>query len=111
MVRILLGMAVIKKSASGKAFQVILSEDLPAGSILQCSTVGVEGMLKREGYRNFLVLTRLALGTLPDRWPVSPIWGDVHTDGSKGVDAMSKKFKKEREQRKLYSVKKTVVLK
>ena len=104
-------MAVIKKSASGKAFQVILSEDLPAGTILQCASVVVESMLQREGYSNFIVLTRLSLGTSPDRFPVSPIWGDIHSDQAVGSDAMTKKFKKEREQRKIYTGKKMVVLK
>ena len=104
-------MAVIKKSSSGKAFQVVLSEDLPAGTILQCSSVVAKLLLDSDRAHNFSVLTRLAVGTTPDRFPVSPVWGDVHTDGSQGVDAMSKKFKAEREQKKIYSVGKRVKLK
>jgi hypothetical protein len=103
-------MAVIKKSSSGRAFQVVLSEDLPAGSILQCSSKLVEIMLSRDGYSNFIVLTRLALGTGPDKFPCSPVWGDVHSDANVGTDAFSKQFKKEREQRKLYTVSKKVSL-
>ena len=69
-------MAVVKLSSSKRAVQVILSEDLPAGTVLQVSSKIYEMLLRGEVNGGFVVLSRLATPTLPDKFPVSPVWGD-----------------------------------
>lgn len=83
-------MAVIKPSGSGKAVQIILSEDLPAGSILQTSASVVMGMLSRGNGGEFKVLTLLPVPTGANKFPQSPTYDAgtgkvIASDGNKGL--------------------------
>lgn len=67
-------MAVVKSSGSGRAFQVVLSEDLPAGTILQVAVSPVLKLLD-GGRGGFVVCSILPSPTRPDRFPKSKVWG------------------------------------
>lgn len=69
-------MAVVKLSGSKKAVQFVLSEDVPAGTVFQCSTVVYELLLKGQARGGFVVLSRLANPTSPERFPKSVVWGE-----------------------------------
>jgi len=85
-------MAVIKLSRSKKAVQIILSEDVKAGTVFQVSSKIYEMMLAEKIKGGFVVLSRLGTDTKPDKFPVSPVWGD---DLSGVVsDGLSSKAKK-----------------
>ena len=91
-------MAVIKLSQSKKAVQIILSEDLPAGSVLQVSSKIYDMLLNDSIKGGFVVLSRLGTPTRPDKFPKSKVWGE---DLSGTVDdGLSSKAKKVYEQAK-----------
>lgn len=87
-------MAVVKRSSSGLALQVVLSEDLPAGSVLQCSLSPVLKLVKAN---EFVLLTILPVPVSPYRFPKSSVWGQtgevvVPVSSLSGVDAMSRRI-------------------
>lgn len=69
-------MAVVKLSSSKRAVQFVLSEDVPAGTVFQCSTVVYELLLRGQARGGFVVLSRLANPTSASRFPKSEVWGD-----------------------------------
>ena len=99
-------MAVIKRTGSLNAVQIVLSEDLPAGSILQCpwsllTTLSTPG--------DFVVLSLLPIPTSPNRFPKSLVYGSdsVKKLASKGFsDAFSSEGKKALSASKSYDVRK-----
>lgn len=101
-------MAVVKLSRSGKQLQVVLSEDLPAGSVLGVSWQSLKSFI---GDSPFMVLTRLPFGVAPNRFPVSPVFddgSDLSKFSDKGSskaseDSFSKRFVKSRDLKKKYS--------
>ena len=110
-------MAILKLSSSGKQLQLVLSEDLPAGSILACG-VGSLRMLE-HGNIKFSRLSILPFAVSPDRFPKSEVWGSddlqVKLYAEKlnsfnvNNDSLSGKFTKERKQKKTYTSKKVVL--
>ena len=101
-------MAVVKLSRSGKQLQFVLSEDLPAGSVLGVSWQSLKGHI---GSSPFMVLTRMPFGVAPNRFPESPVFDDGSdlsrfTDrgsGSASEDSFSKKFVESRDLKRKYS--------
>lgn len=92
--------AVVKKSSSGKAIQFILSEDVPAGTVFQLSA-SLFGRVMSNGISgDFVVLSRMPIPVPGDKFPVSPVYGDVGlksaVENSGSVDAFSKDFLLER---------------
>lgn len=69
-------MAVIKLSQSKRAVQIVLSEDCVAGTVFQVSSKIYEMMLSESIKGGFVVLSRLGTPTRPDKFPVSPVWGE-----------------------------------
>jgi len=89
-------MAVVKKSRSGRAIQLILSEDVPAGTVFQLSAGLFASVM--AGGSPFVVLTRLPIPVPGDKYPKSKIWvdGGLHdaVDDFKApvLDPSSKEF-------------------
>lgn len=99
-------MAIVKLSSSGKAFQFVLTEEVPAGTVFQCSSkliAGVVGQASLNG--DFVVLTRLPLPISPDRYPKSKIWFDESVaravESSGEDDAFAERFINERAAQKI----------
>ena len=93
-------MAVVGKTKSGLALQVVLSEDLPAGSILQCALSPVV-KLSAGG---FVKLTILPTPVRPDQFPKSGVLGqtgDVVIPVFNGQSGMSSKRVEEEKERKI----------
>jgi len=67
-------MAVIKCTSSGKAFQIVLSEDVPAGTVFQVAVAPVLSLPYKGGGKYF-VLTRMGNLTNPSKFPVSEVYG------------------------------------
>ena len=95
-------MAVIKLSQSKKAVQIVLSEDCKAGTVFQVSSKIYEMMLKGSIKGGFVVLSRLGTGTKPDKFPVSPVWGeDLSGTVSDGLSSKAKKVYEQAEKVKV----------
>ena len=94
-------MAVVKKSSSGKAIQFILSEDVPAGTVFQLSA-SLFGRVMSNGIQgDFVVLSRLPIPVPGDRFPSSPVYGDVGVSAAvekAGGNAFDKSFLIERKE-------------
>ena len=85
-------MAVIKLSQSKKAVQIVLSEDVSAGTVFQVSSKIYEMMLNESIKGGFVVLSRLGTPTRPDKFPVSPVWGeDLSGTVADGLSSKAKK--------------------
>lgn len=86
-------MAVIKRSKSGAAFQVVLSEDLPAGTILQ---VSYSQAVKLPSGGKFWPLTILPIPARPNQFPKSKVYGQEGEtvipvfNGNGGLDKKSR---------------------
>jgi hypothetical protein len=92
-------MGVLKKTSSGKALQFITDE----GDVYQCSFKLFMGVVNDQINGEFVVLTRMALGVPPGRFPKSVVYGGekaIRAGEKAGVDAFSKSFKRERDEQR-----------
>ena len=98
-------MAVVKKSASGKAIQFILGEDAPAGTVFQLSASLFGKIMNEQISGSFVVLSRMPIPVPATRFPESVVWGDggVKSAYEKNKDAFSTEFVKERKDQELAS--------
>ena len=94
-------MAVVKLSQSKKAVQIVLSEDCKAGTVFQVSSKVYEMMLNGSIRGGFVVLSRLGTPTKPDKFPVSPVWGeDLSGSVEDGLSSKAKKVYEKVERKK-----------
>jgi len=91
--------AIVKKSASGKAIQFILSETVPAGTVFQLSSYMFDAVMAGTIRGNFVVLSRLPIPVPGSKYPPSVIWGEsdksnlqVAIDSAGVKDVSSAKF-------------------
>ena len=106
-------MAILKQSSSGKQWQVVLSEDLPAGTVLGCGKGSLS--LVSNGSIPFARLSILPILVSSSKFPPSEIWGSDDSQVkaykeqlsnfklSTSNDGFSPKFSKERKQKSSYS--------
>lgn len=90
-------MGIIKKSASGKALQFITDE----GVVYQMAVSLFPRVMSESINGDFVVLTRMPIPVPHNRFPKSPVYGDVKLSSAvdvAGVDAFSKDFVVERKE-------------
>lgn len=97
-------MAVVKLSSSGRQLQVVLSEDLPAGSVLGASWDMVKDNISDSP---FVLLSVMPFGVSSSRFPESFVFDDGSLESLRswrernvGKDSFSRDFKASRERRK-----------
>ena len=105
-------LCILKLSSSGKQYQIVLTQDLPAGTVLAMGASAIN--IVNSGNIPFARLSILPFSVSPGKFPISDVFGsDLQVQEykekiaafglSRNNDAYSPKFNKERKQSKSYT--------